>query len=105
MRTGGQRTQNSTSVGHSCYWGELEIWKGPEMEPHVPSLLRKAREKMMDASHSVCNGFSYQEKLSSKHTSVLEAVAGEYALVINGHSLVGPWECQAGQGPLPGCVP
>lgn len=51
----------------------------------------------MDASRSVCNGFSYQEKLSSNLTSVLEAIAGEYALVINGHSLVGPWECQAGQ--------
>ncbi|XP_009326539.1 PREDICTED: phospholipid-transporting ATPase ID-like, partial [Pygoscelis adeliae] len=50
--------------------------------------LRKAREKMMDASRSMGNGFSYQEKLSSsKLTSVLEAIAGEYALVINGHSL------------------
>ncbi|NXY80235.1 AT8B2 ATPase, partial [Glareola pratincola] len=46
------------------------------------------REKMMDASRSMGNGFSYQEKLSSsKLTSVLEAIAGEYALVINGHSL------------------
>lgn len=43
----------------------------------------------MDASRPVGNGFSYQEQLSaSKLTSVLEAVAGEYALVINGHSLV-----------------
>lgn len=43
----------------------------------------------MDASHTVGNGFTYQGKLSSsKLTSVLEAVAGEYALVINGHSLV-----------------
>lgn len=47
----------------------------------------------MDASRSTSNGFSYQEKLSSsKLTSVLEAIAGEYALVINGHSLVGTWE-------------
>lgn len=43
----------------------------------------------MDSSHSVGNGFAYQGKISSsKLTSVLEAVAGEYALVINGHSLV-----------------
>lgn len=43
----------------------------------------------MDSSRTVGNGFTYQEKLSSsKLTSVLEAVAGEYALVINGHSLV-----------------
>lgn len=43
----------------------------------------------MEASRSMGNGFAFQEKLSaSKLTSVLEAVAGEYALVINGHSLV-----------------
>lgn len=43
----------------------------------------------MDSSRTVGNGFTCQEKLSSsKLTSVLEAVAGEYALVINGHSLV-----------------
>lgn len=44
---------------------------------------------MTDSSQAVGNGLAYQEKLSSsKLTSVLEAVAGEYALVINGHSLV-----------------
>lgn len=44
---------------------------------------------MVDSSHTVGNGFTYQDNLSSsKLTSVLEAVAGEYALVINGHSLV-----------------
>lgn len=51
---------------------------------------------MMDGSRSMGNGFSYQEKLSSsKLTSVLEAIAGEYALVINGHSLVGSGELVA----------
>lgn len=56
-------------------------------QPHSPH--RKAREKMVDPSRAVGNGFAYQENLSSsKLTSVLEAVAGEYALVINGHSLV-----------------
>jgi len=50
----------------------------------------------MDGSRSMGNGFSYQEKLSSsKLTSVLEAIAGEYALVINGHSLVGSGELDA----------
>ncbi|XP_044847271.1 phospholipid-transporting ATPase ID [Mauremys mutica] len=47
---------------------------------------------MMDSSRSMGNGFSCQEKLASSSsasrlTSVLEAIAGEYALVINGHSL------------------
>lgn len=52
-------------------------------------LPRKAREKMLDSPHAVGNGFTCPEKRSSaKLPSVLEAVAGEYALVINGHSLV-----------------
>lgn len=51
-------------------------------------LPRKAREKMLDSPHAVGNGFTCPEKRSAKLTSVLEAVAGEYALVINGHSLV-----------------
>lgn len=43
----------------------------------------------MDPSRTVGNGFTYHGNPSSpKLTSVLEAVAGEYALVINGHSLV-----------------
>lgn len=45
---------------------------------------------MMDSPYAVGNGLPCPEKCSSaKLTSVLEAVAGEYALVINGHSLVG----------------
>lgn len=44
---------------------------------------------MTDSPHAVENGFACQEnRPSSKLASVLEAVAGEYALVINGHSLV-----------------
>lgn len=53
---------------------------------------------MVDSSHAVGNGFTYQGNLSSsKLTSVLEAVAGEYALVINGHSLVMPAIFSLGQ--------
>lgn len=45
---------------------------------------------MTAPSRAVGNGFSYQEKVpSSKLTSVLEAIAGDYGLVISGHSLVG----------------
>lgn len=45
---------------------------------------------MTAPSRAVGNGFTYQEKApSSKLTSVLEAIAGDYGLVISGHSLVG----------------
>uniref|UniRef100_A0A8C3UV23 Phospholipid-transporting ATPase n=1 Tax=Catharus ustulatus TaxID=91951 RepID=A0A8C3UV23_CATUS len=83
----GDKQETAVNIGYSCKMLTDDM---TEIEPCAPSLLRKAREKMMDASRSVCNGFSYQEKLPSKLTSVLEAIAGEYALVINGHSLVRP---------------
>ncbi|NWR25959.1 AT8B2 ATPase, partial [Emberiza fucata] len=98
----GDKQETAVNIGYSCKMLTDDMTEVFVVTGHtvleVREELRKAREKMMDASRSVCNGFSYQEKLSSKLTSVLEAIAGEYALVINGHSLVGPWECQAGQG-------
>lgn len=52
---------------------------------------------MVDPSRTVGNGFTYHENPSSpKLTSALEAVAGEYALVINGHSLVSVAVLRAG---------
>ncbi|NWV14313.1 AT8B2 ATPase, partial [Ptilonorhynchus violaceus] len=87
----GDKQETAVNIGYSCKMLtddiELFVVTGHTVL-EVREELRKAREKMMDASRSVGNGFSYQEKLSSsKLTSVLEAIAGEYALVINGHSL------------------
>ncbi|NWW32479.1 AT8B2 ATPase, partial [Panurus biarmicus] len=87
----GDKQETAVNIGYSCKMltddmTEVFVVTGRTVL-EVREELRKAREKMMDASRSVCNGFSYQEKLSSKLTSVLEAIAGEYALVINGHSL------------------
>ncbi|KAI1229883.1 hypothetical protein IHE44_0010588, partial [Lamprotornis superbus] len=86
----GDKQETAVNIGYSCKMltddmTEVFVVTGRTVL-EVREELRKAREKMMDASRSVCNGF-YQEKLSSKLTSVLEAIAGEYALVINGHSL------------------
>ncbi|TRZ11406.1 hypothetical protein HGM15179_015715 [Zosterops borbonicus] len=87
----GDKQETAVNIGYSCKMLTDDMTEVFVVTGHtvleVREELRKAREKMMDASHSVCNGFSYQEKLSSKITSVLEAIAGEYALVINGHSL------------------
>ncbi|NXT64577.1 AT8B2 ATPase, partial [Chaetops frenatus] len=87
----GDKQETAVNIGYSCKMLTDDMTEVFVVTGHtvleVREELRKAREKMMDASHSVCNGFSYQEKLSSKLTSVLEAIAGEYALVINGHSL------------------
>ncbi|NXE30471.1 AT8B2 ATPase, partial [Ardeotis kori] len=88
----GDKQETAVNIGYSCKMLTDDMTEVFVVTGHtvleVREELRKAREKMMDASRSVGNGFSYQEKLSSsKLTSVLEAIAGEYALVINGHSL------------------
>uniref|UniRef100_A0A8C8B7X8 Phospholipid-transporting ATPase n=1 Tax=Otus sunia TaxID=257818 RepID=A0A8C8B7X8_9STRI len=88
----GDKQETAVNIGYSCKMLTDDMTEVFVVTGHtvleVREELRKAREKMMDASRSVGNGFSYQEKVSSsKLTSVLEAIAGEYALVINGHSL------------------
>ncbi|XP_062454101.1 phospholipid-transporting ATPase ID [Rhea pennata] len=88
----GDKQETAVNIGYSCKMLTDDMTEVFVVTGHtvleVREELRKAREKMMDASCSMGNGFSCQEKLSSsKLTSVLEAIAGEYALVINGHSL------------------
>ncbi|NXX23169.1 AT8B2 ATPase, partial [Podargus strigoides] len=88
----GDKQETAVNIGYSCKMLTDDMTEVFVVTGHtvleVREELRKAREKMMDSSRSMGNGFSYQEKLSaSKLTSVLEAIAGEYALVINGHSL------------------
>ncbi|TKC38163.1 hypothetical protein EI555_010742, partial [Monodon monoceros] len=88
----GDKQETAVNIGYSCKMLTDDMTEVFIVTGHtvleVREELRKAREKMMDSSRTVGNGFTYQEKLSSsKLTSVLEAVAGEYALVINGHSL------------------
>ncbi|KAB1260649.1 Phospholipid-transporting ATPase ID [Camelus dromedarius] len=87
----GDKQETAVNIGYSCKMLTDDMTEVFIVTGHtvleVREELRKAREKMMDSSRTVGNGFTYQEKLSSKLASVLEAVAGEYALVINGHSL------------------
>ncbi|XP_064494559.1 phospholipid-transporting ATPase ID isoform X4 [Pseudopipra pipra] len=88
----GDKQETAVNIGYSCKMLTDDMTEVFVVTGHtvleVREELRKAREKMMDASRSVGNDFSSKEKLSSsKLTSVLEAIAGEYALVINGHSL------------------
>uniref|UniRef100_A0A8C7BLZ3 Phospholipid-transporting ATPase n=1 Tax=Neovison vison TaxID=452646 RepID=A0A8C7BLZ3_NEOVI len=88
----GDKQETAVNIGYSCKMltddmAEVFIVTGHTVL-EVREELRKAREKMLDSPHAVGNGFTCPEKRSSaKLPSVLEAVAGEYALVINGHSL------------------
>ncbi|XP_029436278.1 phospholipid-transporting ATPase ID isoform X2 [Rhinatrema bivittatum] len=88
----GDKQETAVNIGYSCKMltddmTEIFIITGHTVR-EVQEELRKARVKMMDSCRSVGNGFLCPEKMSpAQITSVLEAVAGEYALVINGHSL------------------
>ncbi|NWX94552.1 AT8B2 ATPase, partial [Nothoprocta pentlandii] len=87
----GDKQETAVNIGYSCKMltddmTEVFVVSGRTVL-EVREELRQAREKMMAASRSVGNGFCQEKVPSSKLPSVLEAVAGEYALVINGHSL------------------
>ncbi|KAJ1080926.1 hypothetical protein NDU88_001114 [Pleurodeles waltl] len=89
----GDKQETAVNIGYSCKMLTDDMTEVIVVTGHtvheVREELRKAREKMLDACGAVSNGFSYQEKVNSSTnvTSVLEAIAGEYALIINGHSL------------------
>uniref|UniRef100_A0A452V2G5 Phospholipid-transporting ATPase n=1 Tax=Ursus maritimus TaxID=29073 RepID=A0A452V2G5_URSMA len=88
----GDKQETAVNIGYSCKMLTDDMTEVFVVTGHtvleVREELRKAREKMMDSPYAVGNGLPCPEKCSSaKLTSVLEAVAGEYALVINGHSL------------------
>ncbi|XP_015997328.2 phospholipid-transporting ATPase ID isoform X2 [Rousettus aegyptiacus] len=88
----GDKQETAVNIGYSCKMLTDDMTEVFVVTGHtvleVREELRKAREKMTAPSRAVGNGFSYQEKVpSSKLTSVLEAIAGDYGLVISGHSL------------------
>ncbi|KAF3822903.1 hypothetical protein GH733_010339 [Mirounga leonina] len=87
----GDKQETAVNIGYSCKMLTDDMTEVFIVTGHtvleVREELRKAREKMLDSPHAVGNGFTCPDKRSAKLTSVLEAVAGEYALVINGHSL------------------
>nr|XP_033779615.1 phospholipid-transporting ATPase ID isoform X2 [Geotrypetes seraphini] len=88
----GDKQETAVNIAYSCKMltddmTEIFIITGHTVL-EVREELRQAQVKMIDTCQSVENGFSYPEKVSSSQiTSILEAVTGEYALVINGHSL------------------
>ncbi|XP_069508037.1 phospholipid-transporting ATPase ID isoform X2 [Ambystoma mexicanum] len=89
----GDKQETAVNIGYSCKMLTDDMTEVFVITGHtvleVREELRKTREKMIETCGTVINGFSYQEKVlsSAKVTSVLEAITGEYAIIINGHSL------------------
>ncbi|XP_043936578.1 phospholipid-transporting ATPase ID [Protopterus annectens] len=87
----GDKQETAVNIGYSCKMltddmTEVFIITGHTVYD-VREELRKAREKMIDSCRALGNGFSQEKVSPPRITSVLEAVSGEYALIINGHSL------------------
>ncbi|XP_067827575.1 phospholipid-transporting ATPase ID isoform X3 [Heptranchias perlo] len=87
----GDKQETAVNIGYSCNMltddmNEIFIVAGHTVL-EVREQLRKTKERMMGTT--VCNGHVFSEKnVTSMLDSVIEeTVMGDYALVINGHSL------------------
>ncbi|XP_039347593.1 probable phospholipid-transporting ATPase IM isoform X2 [Mauremys reevesii] len=89
----GDKQETAMNIGYSCHMltdtmNEIFIVAGHTVT-EVREELRKAKEHLFGQSKDLSNGHVFCEKMQeSKQGSVLEeTVTGDYALVINGHSL------------------
>ncbi|KAK6475210.1 phospholipid-transporting ATPase ID-like [Huso huso] len=89
----GDKQETAMNIGYSCNMlrddmNEVFIISGHTVL-EVQQELRKAKERMLGSYRDVGNGHTNSEKLEmSKNDSVVEETfTGEYALMINGHSL------------------
>ncbi|XP_067874052.1 phospholipid-transporting ATPase ID isoform X2 [Heterodontus francisci] len=87
----GDKQETAVNIGYSCNiltddMNEIFIVSGYTVL-EVREQLRKATERMMGTT--ACNGHGFSEKnVTSKLESVIEeTVMGDYAMIINGHSL------------------
>uniref|UniRef100_A0A8C3FYC5 Phospholipid-transporting ATPase n=1 Tax=Chrysemys picta bellii TaxID=8478 RepID=A0A8C3FYC5_CHRPI len=89
----GDKQETAMNIGYSCHMltdtmNEIFIVAGHTVMK-VREELRKAKEHLFGQSKDLSNGHVFCEKMQeSKQGAVLEeTVIGDYALVINGHSL------------------
>nr|XP_014434979.2 probable phospholipid-transporting ATPase IM [Pelodiscus sinensis] len=89
----GDKQETAMNVGYSCHiltdtMNEIFIVAGHTVT-EVREELRKVKEHLFGQSKDLSNGHaSCEKKQESKQSSVLEEIVdGDYALVINGHSL------------------
>ncbi|CAH2274037.1 probable phospholipid-transporting ATPase IM isoform X1 [Pelobates cultripes] len=89
----GDKQETAMNIGYSCHMltddiNDIFIVSGHTVT-EVREELRKAKEVTFGQSRSLHNGHQFSEKTKeSKVESVYEeTVTGEYALIINGHSL------------------
>nr|DBA31786.1 TPA: hypothetical protein GDO54_007562 [Pyxicephalus adspersus] len=89
----GDKQETAMNIGYSCHMltddmNDIFVVSGRTVT-EVREELRKAKEATLGQSRNLFNGHQFSEKMNDiKLESVYEeTVTGEYALVINGHSL------------------
>ncbi|XP_069839472.1 probable phospholipid-transporting ATPase IM [Dendropsophus ebraccatus] len=89
----GDKQETAMNIGYSCHMltddmNDIFIVSGRTVT-EVREELRKAKEATFGQSVSLFNGHQFSEKTSEPKLQSIyeETVTGEYALVINGHSL------------------
>uniref|UniRef100_W5ML85 Phospholipid-transporting ATPase n=1 Tax=Lepisosteus oculatus TaxID=7918 RepID=W5ML85_LEPOC len=89
----GDKQETAVNIGYSCKMltddmSEVFIISGHTVQS-VREELRRARERMLELARSMGNGYSWQEKGNPPRppSTLLDTLPGDYALVINGHSL------------------
>ncbi|MEE6503137.1 hypothetical protein FKM82_004751 [Ascaphus truei] len=89
----GDKQETAMNIGYSCHMltdemNDIFIVSGHSVT-EVREELRKAKECTFGQSRSLYNGHQFSEKMRETNLESVyeETVTGEYALVINGHSL------------------
>ncbi|XP_062998720.1 probable phospholipid-transporting ATPase IM [Elgaria multicarinata webbii] len=88
----GDKQETAMNIGYACQMltdamGEIFIAAG-HTKNEVREELRKIKDHMFGLSRDIPGGHAYDEKLQDSGQHFEEAVTSDFALVINGHSLV-----------------
>ncbi|XP_066577665.1 phospholipid-transporting ATPase ID isoform X4 [Amia ocellicauda] len=89
----GDKQETAVNIGYSCKMltddmNEVFMVTGHTVQS-VREELRRARERMLELARAMGNGFDWEEKGAPPRppSTLLDTLPGEYALIINGHSL------------------
>ncbi|XP_061451009.1 probable phospholipid-transporting ATPase IM isoform X2 [Rhineura floridana] len=87
----GDKQETAMNIGYSCHMltdamDEIFIVDG-HTQKEVCEELRKTKDLMFGLSKDLSDGHACDEKLQKSMQNLEETVTGDYALVINGHSL------------------
>ncbi|XP_007904418.1 phospholipid-transporting ATPase ID isoform X1 [Callorhinchus milii] len=98
----GDKQETAVNIGYSCNMLRDDMNEIFTVSGHtaleVREELRQAKERMTGSREGLCNGHHSEKAEASKFESVIEeTVTGDYALIMNGHSLAHALEADLDQ--------